>query len=146
MNVSYLYTVLNVNEESRTMEVKYDSAEFGSINIFTRIPYEGENLEDVIRMYSPINFWLEKTKTVQTIDPSTTYGTIVWTNEKNLDERSAEARMLRNQLLLLSDYTQLSDAPSSINKEAWAAYRQELRDITLQEGFPDSIVWPQLPS
>lgn len=27
----------------------------------------------------------------------------------------------------------------------WKVYRQELRDITLQEGFPYDVIWPELP-
>lgn len=30
--------------------------------------------------------------------------------------------------------------------EAWAAYRQALRDVPSQEGFPDSVNWPQAPA
>lgn len=30
-------------------------------------------------------------------------------------------------------------------KNAWTAYRQALLDITDQEGFPDNVIWPQMP-
>lgn len=49
----------------------------------------------------------------------------------------------RNKLLFASDWTQLSDAP--VDQTAWAAYRQALRDITSQEGFPANVVWPTKP-
>ena len=29
-----------------------------------------------------------------------------------------------------------------VDKAAWAAYRQELRDITAQAGFPWNVQWP----
>ena len=48
-------------------------------------------------------------------------------------------RQQRNRLLSESDWTQLADSPADKNK--WAVYRQELRDITTQED-PFSIVWP----
>jgi len=54
-----------------------------------------------------------------------------------------QAKNTRNKLLSESDWTQLPDAP--VDKEAWASYRQKLRDITLQEGFPSSIEWPVAP-
>jgi hypothetical protein len=50
----------------------------------------------------------------------------------------------RNDLLLESDWTQLPDVPLT-TKEAWATYRQALRDITSQEGYPTSIAWPVAP-
>ena len=54
------------------------------------------------------------------------------------------ARGLRDGLLMQSDWTQLPD--STADREAWATYRQALRDITNQEGFPNNITWPQEPS
>lgn len=51
-----------------------------------------------------------------------------------------EVRALRNALLSASDWTQVADAP--VDQAAWATYRQALRDITSQEGFPHSVVWP----
>lgn len=52
-------------------------------------------------------------------------------------------RFERNKLLSSSDWTQLPDAP--VDKTAWATYRQALRDITSQEGFPENVVWPVKP-
>lgn len=54
-----------------------------------------------------------------------------------------EARSTRNKLLVMSDWTQVADAP--VDQAAWAEYRQNLRDIPKQEGFPESIVWPLSP-
>ena len=54
-----------------------------------------------------------------------------------------EVRNQRNQLLKDSDWTQVADAP--VDKTAWAIYRQDLRDVTAQEGFPCNIVWPSRP-
>lgn len=53
-------------------------------------------------------------------------------------------RAKRNQLLADSDWTQLADAP--VNQAAWAIYRQTLRDLPSDEGFPYSITWPVAPS
>lgn len=56
-----------------------------------------------------------------------------------------EARLRRNKLLSQSDWTQLPDVPLA-TKEAWATYRQALRDITDQPGYPLNIVWPEPPT
>lgn len=50
----------------------------------------------------------------------------------------------RNRLLFDSDWTQGKDISDSISTP-WAAYRQELRDVTEQPGFPWDVVWPQTP-
>lgn len=66
-----------------------------------------------------------------------------------VDTRSEEyyrraALETRATLLMQSDWTQLPDVPLS-TKEAWATYRQVLRDITDQPGFPENVVWPVPP-
>lgn len=55
-----------------------------------------------------------------------------------------EVRAQRNALLVASDWTQVADAP--VDQTAWAAYRQALRDVPDQDGFPASVVWPVAPS
>ena len=60
------------------------------------------------------------------------------------DQCAAEAMAKRKVLLVQCDWTQLPDV--SVDKEAWAAYRQALRDMTNQEGYPLEIIWPEAPS
>jgi hypothetical protein len=55
-----------------------------------------------------------------------------------------EIRAQRNALLSACDWTQLADAP--VDDLAWAVYRQALRDIPDQPGFPANVVWPVAPS
>lgn len=57
----------------------------------------------------------------------------------------ADVRLQRNGLLAASDYTQLADVPIT-NRAAWATYRQALRDIPAQGGFPESVTWPTPPN
>lgn len=53
----------------------------------------------------------------------------------------------RDQLLTESDWTQLPRSPLTVEQqEIWAAYRQELRDVPQQAGFPLTIVWPTPPA
>lgn len=54
-----------------------------------------------------------------------------------------QVRASRNALLVESDWTQLKDAP--VDQVAWATYRQALRDVTSQKGFPANVVWPDKP-
>ena len=59
-------------------------------------------------------------------------------------ERAISNREYRDQLLTASDWTQLPDAP--VDKSAWAAYRQALRDLTDHVNWPnlDADDWPQV--
>jgi hypothetical protein len=58
-------------------------------------------------------------------------------------EQAKSVRDQRNTKLSESDWTQVADAP--VDKDAWATYRQALRDISTQEGFPWTITWPDAP-
>jgi hypothetical protein len=70
------------------------------------------------------------------------YATKQW--EPDPDLAALKATNQRAQLLQSSDWTQLPDVPLA-TKEAWAVYRQALRDITLQAGYPLAIDWPLAP-
>jgi len=60
------------------------------------------------------------------------------------DAKQAEqVRENRNKLLSDCDWTQLADA--KVDKNAWATYRQALRDIPESNGFPWSVSWPVKP-
>lgn len=59
------------------------------------------------------------------------------------DTQAAQVRTDRNALLSTSDWTQVADAP--VDKAVWATYRQSLRDISAQAGFPWTITWPTQP-
>ena len=56
---------------------------------------------------------------------------------------AVEARLQRDGLLDQSDWTQIADAP--VDPAVWVTYRQALRDITGQAGFPNTITWPTKP-
>jgi len=53
-------------------------------------------------------------------------------------------RQQRNDLLSGCDWTQLADAPAG--STAWCSYRQQLRDVSKQPGFPWQVAWPKPPS
>jgi len=58
-------------------------------------------------------------------------------------EQAKSVRATRDAKLAECDWTQVADAP--VDKTVWATYRQALRDITAQEGFPWTITWPDAP-
>jgi len=60
-----------------------------------------------------------------------------------LSAKWEEVKLIRTEMLLECDWTQLSDIPTE-TKELWQPYRQSLRDITSQSN-PFNIVWPDKP-
>ena len=59
------------------------------------------------------------------------------------DRLAADARQERNNLLASTDWTAMADAPTQAT--AMTTYRQALRDITSQSGWPTTINWPTAP-
>lgn len=58
-------------------------------------------------------------------------------------EQAKAVRTTRGEKLKDSDWTQVADAP--VDKAVWATYRQALRDVTAQSGFPWEVTWPTQP-
>lgn len=53
----------------------------------------------------------------------------------------------RNVLLQESDWTQLPNGPLTAEvQQEWAVYRQALRNITTQSGYPFDVIWPTPPT
>lgn len=71
------------------------------------------------------------------------YTTKQWVDPRTAETQWPVVRAQRNARLSASDWTQLPDVPLA-TKEAWAAYRQALRDVTLQSD-PFAIDWPVAP-
>ena len=67
-----------------------------------------------------------------------------YTNIVNGRQLESIVRMKRNLLLSETDWTQGKDIPDTTSNK-WVAYRQALRDITAQAGYPANIQWPQQP-
>jgi hypothetical protein len=72
--------------------------------------------------------------------------------ERSIQNRLAtsliEKRTERNELLLKSDWVELPSAVSRLSQakiNSWLEYRQQLRDVPQQQGFPENIVWPIAP-
>jgi len=57
-------------------------------------------------------------------------------------------RTERNDLLMKSDWIELPSAVSRLSQaqvDSWLEYRQKLRDVPQQQGFPENIIWPTVP-
>lgn len=64
----------------------------------------------------------------------------------DVDIVAEQIKFKRNGLLAESDWTQIPNNPLTETKQqAWAVYRQQLRDIPQQLGYPSNVVWPQQP-
>lgn len=71
---------------------------------------------------------------------------IVKAPEPTDEELSTQARTERDRKIAKTDYYMMSDYPSNPqNLEELKVYRQALRDVPKQEGFPMDVRWPDVP-
>ena len=61
-------------------------------------------------------------------------------------EAATAARAERDKLIASCDWMAIKafEAGTGVATE-WATYRQALRDVSAQEGFPNDITWPEKP-
>jgi hypothetical protein len=74
------------------------------------------------------------------------YNVVTLSSEEYAEREQAEAEFIRgarNQKLTESDWTQVADSP--VDLVSWGIYRQALRDVPAQEGFPWDVTWPERP-
>lgn len=90
---------------------------------------------------------IEQTEDGVTVSPNTEAWEAWKAEQPDLSVALAEeARTQRDSLLAACDWTQMPDSPlSEKEKVAYQAYRQALRDVPQQEGFPEAINWPEEP-
>ena len=142
--IEYTYNIISVDQEARCMEVVYSAPGRQTFHIGARLPYENETLGTILQMYAPIPQWLEVEQKTQA--PEVSSGSLTYTPPTAPEPVQAN-RHRRNILLTHTDWTQMPDAPlSEAQRAAWVAYRQELRDVPTQPGFPDQIIWPVAPN
>lgn len=120
----------NIQDDFETLE------EFGIFNV-TVIdkPIYDPLLEKCIELYPEFieNKWTQK----WSIEPlSAEELQVIY------DSRAAEVRANRYRLLVETDWTQFKDVPAETSNK-YIEYRQELRDVTSQEGFPFNVIWPE---
>ena len=72
---------------------------------------------------------------------------IVAVPEPTTEEIAAQVRAKRDALLAETDFLMMPDYPLGEEDAAeLKAYRQELRDVPTQDGFPTEVTWPDFPA
>lgn len=101
--------------------------------------------------WSPVALVPPVTELPPRVDPAhslqVTGGVLSWADLRDSVQRRADARTRRDVLLAACDWlvTRAMETGQPVPLE-WAAYRQLLREIPQQPGFPDAIDWPTPPT
>ena len=65
---------------------------------------------------------------------------------RKAEEKATAIRIERDKLLAESDWMVIKAAETGVALATeWATYRQALRDVTAQTGFPNEVTWPTKP-
>lgn len=151
--------------DGKVVNYNYKLADLLTENPNTSFPKGWQEDEQLLASYGVYPIFTENTPavnadthyTVSHTNPSLVDGKwvighdIIAYTDAELSDRESERlvkkeeflRNERNKLLKATDWTQVADAP--VDQAAWAAYRQALRDITVQAGFPETLDWPVKP-
>jgi hypothetical protein len=150
MALSRKYTIIKFDEKTHIINVhfhEFDSTREILLPIESEKYITGVDLDNYIMSFSPIKpfKYIGQIKNVEEIKNLV--------NKKSADryknsENRNKALTLRNNLLFSSDWTQLPDAQEQLDdedKQMWKEYRQALRDLTKQRGWPEVVDWPKRP-
>ena len=128
--------------EALGVEVVFETPKPSPSGIYKKVIRNGVEQNDKDQW---VQAWVEQDMFEDTTvdDVTTTKAEHEAAYQAKLDATTAEAvRNQRNNLLAETDWMGLSDVTMSSN---WATYRQALRDVPSQSGFPDDITWPEKP-
>ena len=111
--------------------------------LMTEVNHGTEEQPDIQQIFSDVTMgWSESNEEIAKREAYNGEVTV-----EDIPMTAEEARAKRDKLLADTDWTQVLDAPiDATTREAYRVYRQALRDIPEQEGFPSTIIWPKLPS
>lgn len=102
-------------------------------------------VQDVVEA-APVNqdgTWVQQWQIIEKYSAEEKAKVLAEAEAQELEEQKAAVRAERDAKLSGSDWTQVADAP--VDQTAWATYRQALRDVPSQPGFPHNIDWPVQP-
>jgi hypothetical protein len=136
------YSIGNLRRDNPNVSFPRNPSEelLASYNVFPVVPQEPPSHDPITENLGQINPTLVNGEWLQTWDVTPASAEVI---AERLQRKEAEVRQQRNELLSACDWTQLPDSPA--DHEAWAAYRQALRDVPAQEGFPWDVTWPEAP-
>jgi hypothetical protein len=73
--ITYTYEIVRVDPDNKAMDIQYTSPQYGSILVGARMPWADETVEDIVRSFEPVRYWIEQTLNVAPVAQGST-GTV----------------------------------------------------------------------
>jgi hypothetical protein len=150
-----LYKITNFDESTHEISVYFRDVRTIApikIKLYTTdgMYPEGVELENYIMSFCPLLPSDDSNPKEIAKNSSYIHGLVKEPSKLKQSVIDAKNAALQKRLVSLyaSDWTQLPDAQNSMDeqdKKLWLSYRQDLRDITKQAGWPTDVVWPKIP-
>jgi hypothetical protein len=140
-----MYTITNFFRETGQLTVKFielDTDITIDLPIIDNKFPEGDELDSYIKGFVPI--WvIERKNNLSRVINTDYFSKYVALTDETVEERSKRLRELRDHALRECDWVMLPDTGfSSEAISRFKKYRQDLRDVPQQSGFPFDVEWP----
>jgi hypothetical protein len=142
------FKIINFNKDTGQAVIRFEGYE----PVALTLPIEdgkylvGEYLETYIESFRPF-VDVSRQQLLKDVSNQEEIERLVEVEKMDIESLRREAITYRNKLLVMSDYTQLSDSPlTEDQKQAFVNYRQTLRDIPQQKSFPYDVSFPEKPT
>lgn len=150
MEQSRNYSIIDFNSESHEITVRFNR--FDVVKVIRLLIEDnkyitGIDLDNYIMSHCPIKQTIEK-QIATNAEEIKKLISVKYSERLKRTQHKNNNAALRQELLASSDWTQLPDANQNLDDEdrkLWLEYRQDLRDITKQPGWPVDVEWPKRP-
>ncbi len=138
-DLPYTYEIINVSEEGRFMEVVYTVDGKPPMTVGVRLPFEGESLETLIHIHSPVRYFIEQMTPVANVATGTT-------GSYSIPEETLES-VRRDKLLEVAAWRYAKETEGVyINGNLISATRDSQASLTatftsMKEGFINTVNW-----
>jgi hypothetical protein len=133
--LSYYEYLAEGIESSETTILLEDKPE--NLSSFLKSYYKNNEFKELPE--KPSNYHIWNLETEQWQEPEN-YQQLLF------NEAASKVKQERQRLLATTDWTDTVSASTRLeNYNEWQSYRQALRDITKQEGYPFNVIWPTQP-
>jgi len=150
--MNYSYEILKIEPRHKSLTVRYfKEGKDDFFKNFNPTSFDEADIVSIIQEFFPVvkRHW-EYQDTVDegapTLEAGST-GSLTYTEPEPVvetqEEKALRVREVRDSILRETDWMIFSDTATP--SQAWLDYRQALRDVPSQAGFPDNIVWPTKP-
>ena len=141
---TYSYEILSADPETGSMEVRYARAGYEPVLAAVPLPRVGRELEEIVAAYAPLAVWEVAEVAFAAVEVGAS-GELDLLVAAPVADLAAQVRAERDMRLMQTDWIYLPDVTPPEDIAAWKAYRQGLRDVPQQEGFPGEVSWPLGP-